>query len=399
MKTRKILLTLFVLFTIIDTTFSQDTDSLSIEIGDEIQTVAYDEFKVLADSLAAMKLEMTSTLSDLEKLKEDIESGRTDRETANLKIDEQIKKLQGLQHNAYNNTKNVLSRMVSASDVTDQLASTWVTGITLSQTISNPFSNSVVRNKWDKFANTAKWIPTILLTGYSFATDQSTDNKMGSLAIGVSVTGLVDIIQNLSKKDGVNTTTKLMEEGAVSIEVISMYRAGYDDLKEIVEYLNNYQTFMTTEAFAFKKWYKKLDDNGAFTMNDEEIKESEFWTDSTFTIAQTHLENVQKRIEYYYNIFNRVDLLITSKMSSALFSRYATDASQPDNLQFRDETPEMLTELYDNLSLLRKSLNANKKQWESLRKRYYTLRPSELEAITSWIDLKSEILRMQLLKI
>ena len=379
--------------------YSQEADTLSIEIEESIQTVAYDEFKTLADSLSSLKQSMTSTLVELESLRQDIESGNTDRATANSKIDEQINKLKGLQHNSYNNLKNVLSRMISASDVTDQLASTWVTGITLSQTISNPFSNSVVRSKWDKFANTAKWIPTILLTGYSFASDQSTDNKLGSMAIGVSVTGLVDIVQNLSKKDGVNTTTKVLEQGGVAIEVISMYRAGYDDLKEIVDYLNNYQSFMVTEAEDFKKWYKKLDDNQALTMNESQIVQSEFWIDSTFTIAQKHLENTQKRIEYYYNIFNRVDLLITSKMSNTIFSRYAKATSQPNSLEFEDEAPKMLTELYDNLSLLRSSLNSNKKQWESLRKRYYTLRPSELDAITSWIDLKAEMARLELLKI
>lgn len=373
-------------------------DTLSIEIEKEIQTEAYGEYKKIIDSVAILKGNLITAQMDVEKLRNQIDKENLDKDLVNDKIDQQIEDFRKIQHKSYNTLKHVLGRMSSASDVTNGLADSWIQGIKLSQTISNPFSNIVIRNKWDRFSNTAKWLPSLILTGYSFASNQSSNQKLGSMAIGVSITGIIDIIQNLNKKDGVNTVHNVVKEGGEAIEVISMYRAGYDDLSEIVIQLNNYIHYMEEEQSAFNSWYKRLEEGGVFLKGESELEESDFWIESTFVHAQIHLENIQKRMDYYYKIFDQIDMLVVSKMSNQIFTRHGKPGSSFDKVEFQDSTPLMVIELYNNLNTLRLSLNANKKSWEELRKRYYTLKPNELMAITSWIDAKRDISRLELLR-
>ncbi len=385
--------------------YSTDLDSMDInalyldlEIDDSIQEEAYLEYRNFSNDLSDLKSLVDIQLSEVANLKVEIQENSSTGSGVILKIDSKISQLEKSQFEAYNNLKNVLSRISSASSATNNLADTWISAISLSRGLENPFANSVVQNNWDKYANTLKWIPGLVLSGYSYISDQSSDAKTTSLAIGVSIPALIDIIQNLSKNDGVNSAQKVLENGSVAIDVISMYRTGYDDLNEILIFLESYKVFMKSESDSFEAWYKRLDANRALVMGEAELKTSEFWSDSIFTTAQVHFENIQKRLNYYYTIFNRVDLLITSRITNELFERYSLPNSPINNLKFKEGTPKMVTEFYDNLSELRKSLSSNKESWERLRKQYYTIRQSEYDAINSWIDLRGEISTLHLLR-
>lgn len=263
-------------------------------------------------------------------------------------------------------------RFAQGSAAINAILSGIQSGVTIG-TLSSPFVNPTFRKSYDNWLSKwGKFIPAVLLPTASLAL-KNNNAKIGSVSIGIGLTGLLSALSSSDKKRN-DDITKAITGVTSTMDLFDFNRSVFEDIQKLKSIIKSVDAADSTFNEQFQIYWKANQD--VLTLSDDGIlKDSRFLTfiDNTtiyFDRFQLKLTRVNYTLDYAQSLIN----------SYKLRYNYINSA---DNAK-----SQMLKDTKQAIDDLETVYTKFKNDWTLLQSNFYKITPTETRKLQLFYQLE-----------